>query len=171
MYVGSDPVNAMDPTGNEAMLEYGLMTKAILGPDVTVTQYDQYTGQTKVTSGPATIVGLKILGCAVEAILAGTKLAVGGQVPQIDTVECTATASNNWTMTLVQKMLDKIADKGIPGSPWKPVSGLINCSQGYVSDVSQELNNAVNHDGPNPNASANMASCMGGVTNGMTNPF
>jgi hypothetical protein len=80
-------------------------------------------------------------------------------------------APNNGVSSVFQQILDKIADKAIPASPWKPVSGIVNCVQNYFNDVTQQVNNQFNHEGPNPNAAANMASCMQGVIDSMSNPF
>jgi hypothetical protein len=78
---------------------------------------------------------------------------------------------NKWVVPVFQKGLDKTASKVIPASPWKTVEGEINCFLNYVNDVTQELNYTFTNEGPNPNASANMASCMQNVGNGMTKPF
>jgi RHS repeat-associated protein len=78
---------------------------------------------------------------------------------------------NNWVDPLIRQILDKMADKAIPASPWKPVSGIAKCVQQFFNDVTQQFNSQVNHDGPSPNAGANMARCLQGVGEGMSNPF
>jgi hypothetical protein len=77
---------------------------------------------------------------------------------------------NNWVDPIFKKILDKIAEKAIPASPWKPVSGLALCIQNFSNDIGQELNNNF------PNVSANQAmlnfqSCLQHLAGGMANPF
>jgi RHS repeat-associated protein len=91
VYAGGDPVNSKDPTGHDAIAEYGIMTAAIFGPNVTVKQYDKYTGNYVITSGPSTIVALKLLSCSINTLYAGDALGVATQEPVLfDFVECTA---------------------------------------------------------------------------------
>jgi hypothetical protein len=89
-YAGGDPVNAMDPTGRDAILGYGLITSIMLGPPTTIKEYDIYTGKTKELSGAATIVALEQLACSVNTVFSGASVALSREVPQMDFVECTA---------------------------------------------------------------------------------
>jgi hypothetical protein len=67
-------------------------------------------------------------------------------------------------------MLDKFASKAIPATRWTTVSGIAMCAQQFLNDVSQDLNNQLNQQGPNPNATADMATCLQNVANGMAKP-
>jgi RHS repeat-associated protein len=98
VYAGGDPVNSKDPTGHDAIAEYGIMTAAIFGTNVTVKQYDQYTGNYKITSGPSTIVALKLLSCSINTLYAGDALGVTTVAPVLfDFVECTAWKKDDCT--------------------------------------------------------------------------
>jgi len=96
-YAGGDPVNAMDPTGHETLVNYGLITATMFGTFEVLREYDIYTHRWKTLSGPATIVALKQLACSVNAWIDGSAVALTQGLQgefsdkiDIDTVECTA---------------------------------------------------------------------------------
>lgn len=64
-----------------------------------------------------------------------------------------------------KKVLDKTADKVIPASPWKTVSGLITCFQNFTNDINDQIKNFPNVS--NERAIANLLSCVHRVNQGM----
>jgi len=90
-YAGGDPVNAIDPTGRSALVEYLMPIDIIdLGHNVTHRKWDKYTHQYVVTSGPANIVALKELACAVNALYVQGAYTAQGIFSEADFVGCTA---------------------------------------------------------------------------------
>jgi RHS repeat-associated protein len=96
-------------------------------------------------------------------------LEVGSGGPELDSNNQT-TFPNIPIVPVVQEILDKIASKLIPASPWKTVSGTITCLYAWAANVFQQVEQALEGSVPSGNASANMNSCMQGVENGM-NPL
>ena len=110
-YAGSDPVNAMDPTGRSSMVEFLLPIVTIdLGPNTTQTLYDKYTHQYVTTSAPRTILALKNLACAVKALYAQGSFTAQGILSDADFVECTA-----WPDLAPNKGTNMFT---IPGTNW-----------------------------------------------------
>jgi hypothetical protein len=67
---------------------------------------------------------------------------------------------------VLRKILDKVAKKAIPASPWPTSSGIATCAQKFFDDVTDQINNHF------PNVSqeqpiANFESCMQRVIHGM----
>jgi RHS repeat-associated protein len=90
-YAGSNPVNAMDPTGRSSMVEYLLPIGIIdLGPQKRQTLYDKYTNQYVTTTAPQTMLALMNLGCAVRALFVQASYTAKGIASDTDFVLCTA---------------------------------------------------------------------------------
>jgi RHS repeat-associated protein len=56
-------------------------------------------------------------------------------------------APNNWVQQLFQIILDKIADKAIPASPWKPDSRIANCIQQFGSNIGPAIGTPTDNGG------------------------
>jgi len=79
------------------------------------------------------------------------------------------TAANNGVDSAFRKLLDQMAHKAIPASPWKTVSGIANCINQFASDLGNELKNNFPNVSNNQ-ALTNLNQCIQNVEHGMTEP-